>query len=273
MKKPQAIKQSNERGYNKKDTKNNFKKKMKTIASFIEKYPTFSNVIINVILIILAFFLWVETRRQVIVSRDAVKVSIATLRFQRESDSLNTISQKEIVDSSYARNKRMADNSYVLSKRIAETQERASIIDARAYICVDTMKIHPIVIGKIMKVDIFSINTGRTPANHLIARLDAKFGGTGVYKTDIQRFENELNDSTKYMPLAPGMSKYLEFPIKNITITNDIYNAIIIHGEPVYFIGMITYIDLFGGNDTTRFCYKYTISDGVIIWSTYNEVK
>jgi hypothetical protein len=214
-----------------------------TINQWMQNHEVVVESILTSVAIAVAVLLFCVTRDQVRIARDALK----------SQDSLST-------------------KSIALSKTIAKTQERAAIIDTRAYVIVDSIEYYPFIPGKKIQINIGCINTGRTPANQMQAAMIIKLGGHDMYEHEIRKFEKGLTDFKKSAPLGPGLRTYHEFTVNEIfTDKNSI--AIFINKEPVFIIGMITYTDMFGGNDTTKFCYKFIAPGPFEIWTDYNVVK
>lgn len=130
---------------------------------------------VGVAVVILTVMLIIFTRDQVRISRDAVGVADSTLTYQKYRDSINSIEQARMNDSTIAVAKRSAaaaEASIATSKQIAATQKQFAKIETRAYVLIE-----PDTLGWMVRLNDTTTcvtwtfhNIGKTPAHNVKGR-------------------------------------------------------------------------------------------------------
>jgi len=180
---------------------------------------------------------------------------------------------KRTADSSDRNNKRLIalnENSIALVKKNLMNTEMFSRADIRAYIAIDTLDVAQFEVAKGIKIRVDIKNVGKTPASQIGAKINQKFAGTGIYEADFKGLKSFNNTISS---LASGL-------------TNDIWSGgslfltredsiKIQNGEKKWHVfGIITYRDIFGNSDTTRFGVEYDHTARQFFYcGAFNEIK
>jgi hypothetical protein len=194
-------------------------------------------------------------------SRNSIEEAQKALQYNRWNDSLNTIEQKK-----------MANNSISLSREIATTQKHFAKIETRAYIAVTQVNSIFLNTSGLSKISYMIFNSGRTPANNVNAVQIVKFGGTGIYQHEVISFEKSLGNETGIQPIIPGVPVIIETEFMKEISKNDsieIYN----NKKSLFIAGIISYTDMFGDNDTTKYCFRFAPPGGFKTITNYNIIK
>jgi hypothetical protein len=194
-------------------------------------------------------------------SRDSITEAQKALKYTRLNDSLNSVDQK-----------RISDNSISLSMEIAATQKRFAKIETRAYIVVTGINSLALTTFKPGIISYTILNSGRTPANKVNAAQIIKFGGTGIYQHEVISFEKSLSNEVGMQTVSPGIPVVIENEIMKEISKND--SVEIFNNKKSLFIGgIISYTDMFGDKDTTKYCFRFVPPGGFKTITNYNIIK
>jgi hypothetical protein len=229
---------------------------------------------LNIITVIIGVYLLREAHRQADISSD-------TLRFQRVSDSLNTIEQRRTNDSILA----VAKKSVEITERGLNFQQQREFISAksqktrdsinmksfilqnRAYVSVDSLFCTLFERGKKFTTWIKFANHGQTPA--LGCEVYAVAYITDSLPIPKKSFSLPIN-KVSVIPLAPNQRGE---SILDTLIDDNTFDLIKSGKRFVAWQGSIFYYDIFNRNDTTNFSVLYLPDNNYFGYDKWNEIK
>ncbi len=202
---------------------------------------------------------------QISLSNRALNIADSSNAHARQSIGLakqNALSSDTINRKSLA----IADSSLALVKRNNEISNKIAKMGIRPQLIVKGVRFTKFIVGEKIECEVVISNYGKTPAQKTHASYNLKIGGTGIYgkeffeimgKPGVGNFITSVtNDATDYTHHLPEFDFLL-----NKTDSIYVQNGT----KQCFFLGYITYIDLFNESHTTTMCYKYNFITGTFV--------
>ena len=160
-------------------------------------------------------------------------------------------------------------NSY--TRQSIDLQIENSKKELRAYLCFDNITNDPPIVGKKYTQGSIILNSGKTPAYNVRARMEYKTG-TGVYPKEWSDLVKKQKSAPEMGILGPGQNRGIGIGSDSVFRAKDsiyIYSGIL----KLYIYGFVTYKDIFGIDRFTECCLVWDLESRkfLLVYGDYNK--